>query len=116
VMSMLRTFADRGCQKNLTFFYGNPTWDSIIYREELADIKNKINLKLVHVLERPPEDWQGETGFINKDILQRQLPENYKECTFFLCGPLPMINAVESALHAIEVPRRNIHSEQYEMA
>jgi predicted ferric reductase len=116
VMSMLRTFTDRGGERNLTFFYGNPTWDSIIYREELAEIENKINLKLVHVLERPPEDWQGEKGFINKDIFQRHLPENYKECTFFLCGPLPMITAVEGALHAVDVPRRNIHSEQYEMA
>ena len=46
VMSMLRTFADRGCKKRFTFFYGNPTWDSVIYREELAEIEEKINLNL----------------------------------------------------------------------
>ena len=116
VMSMLRTFTDRSCKKNFTFFYGNPTWESIIYREELAEIETKINLKLVHVLERPPEDWQGEKGFITSDVLKRHFPENYKECTFFLCGPLPMINAVEGALRGLEVPPRHIHSEQYEMA
>jgi len=116
VMSMLRTFADRGCDRHLTFFYGNPTWESIIYREELAEIEEKIDLNLVHVLERPPEDWQGEKGFINAEVLKRNLPENYKDCTFFLCGPLPMIEAVERALHSLEVPLRHIHSEQYEMA
>jgi predicted ferric reductase len=116
VMSMLRTFADRGCDRHLTFFYGNPTWESIIYREELAEIEEKIDLNLVHVLERPPEDWQGEKGFINANVLKRNLPENYKDCTFFLCGPLPMIEAVERALHSLEVPLRHIHSEQYEMA
>ncbi|MBG0784172.1 MAG: ferric reductase-like transmembrane domain-containing protein [Anaerolineaceae bacterium] len=116
VMSMLRTFVDRGCTKHFAFFYGNPTWDSIIYREELSEIVGKIDLNLVHVLENPPEDWQGEKGYINVDVLKRHLPENYKECTFFLCGPLPMIEAVERSLHTLEVPLRHIHSEQYEMA
>lgn len=116
VMSMLRTLADRNCEKKMIFFYGNPTWESVIYREELEEIEQKLNLKLVHVLEKPPEGWEGERGFINADILQRYLPENYKEVTYFLCGPLPMIEAVEGALHKIHVPVLQIFSEQYEMA
>lgn len=116
VMSMLRTLADRKSEKRLTFFYGNPTWDSIIYREELEDLERQLNLNLVHVLERPPEGWEGESGFINADVLRRHLPANYKECTFFLCGPLPMIEAVEAALDKVEVAPTNIYSEQYEMA
>ncbi|MDW7755026.1 MAG: ferric reductase-like transmembrane domain-containing protein, partial [Brevefilum sp.] len=91
VMSMLRTLADRNCEKKMIFFYGNPTWESVIYREELEEIEQKLNLKLVHVLERPPEGWEGETGFINAAILKRYLPQNYKDSTYFLCGPLPMI-------------------------
>lgn len=116
VMSMLRTLADRNCEKKMIFFYGNPTWESVIFREELEELEQKLNLKLVHVLEKPPEGWEGERGFINADILQRYLPENYKESTYFLCGPLPMIEAVEGALHKIHVPVLHIFSEQYEMA
>ncbi len=116
VMSMLRTLADREDPKELTFFYGNPTWDSIIYREELEELNQQLNMNLVHVLERPPEGWEGETGFINADVLRRHLPANYKECTFFLCGPLPMIEAVEAALAELDIAPSNIYSEQYEMA
>ncbi|MDF1520568.1 MAG: ferric reductase-like transmembrane domain-containing protein [Brevefilum sp.] len=116
VMSMLRTLADRNCEKKMIFFYGNPTWESVIYREELEEIEQKLNLKLVHVLERPPEGWEGETGFINAAILKRYLPQNYKDSTYFLCGPLPMIEAVEGALHKLHVPVLHIFSEQYEMA
>lgn len=116
VMSMLRTLADRNCEKKMIFFYGNPTWESVIFREELEELEQKLNLKLVNVLEKPPEGWEGERGFINADILQRYLPENYKESTYFLCGPLPMIEAVEGALHKIHVPVLHIFSEQYEMA
>jgi len=116
VMSMLRTLADRNCEKRMFFFYGNPTWESIIYREELEELEKKLNLELVHVLEKPPEWWEGESGFITADILKRYLDENYKEATYFLCGPLPMIEAVEGALHKIHVPSIKVFSEQYEMA
>ena len=116
VMSMLRTLADRGAENEVVFFYGNPTWDSIIYREELETLKDRLNLNLVNVIERPDEGWQGETGFINVDVLQRNLPKDYKDCTYFLCGPLPMITAVEKALDELQISPRNVHSEQYEMA
>lgn len=116
VMSMLRTLADRDCRQKLTFFYGNPTWESIIYREELEELEKELDLTMVHVLEKPPERWEGESGFITADILRRHLPEDYKASTFFLCGPLPMIEAVEGALHALDVPPAHVFSEQYEMA
>jgi 3-phenylpropionate/trans-cinnamate dioxygenase ferredoxin reductase subunit len=116
VMSMLRTLAARKCKNQLTFFYGNPTWESIIYREKLEELKQELNLNLIHVLEKPSEDWEGEKGFINIEVLKRYLPEDYQETVFFICGPLPMIEAVEPCLHELEVPPTQIFSEQYEMA
>ncbi len=116
VMSMLRTLAERKFHANVLFFYGNPTWDSIIYREELEEIDKAENIKVVHVLERPPEGWEGEKGFINTEVLKRHLPENYKDLTYFMCGPLPMINAVEACFKELHIPRTHVFSEQYEMA
>jgi 3-phenylpropionate/trans-cinnamate dioxygenase ferredoxin reductase subunit len=116
VMSMLRTLAARKCKNQLTFFYGNPTWESIIYREKLEELKQELNLNLIHVLEKPSEDWDGEKGFINTEVLKRHLPVDYQETVFFICGPLPMIEAVEPCLHELEVPPTQIFSEQYEMA
>jgi predicted ferric reductase len=116
VMSMLRTLADRKSDQRVVFFYGNPTWESIIYREELEELEKKLNIEMVHVLEKPPEGWEGEKGFVTAEILRRHLPENYKQATYFLCGPLPMIEAVEGALEKINVPSTHVFSEQYEMA
>jgi NAD(P)H-flavin reductase len=101
------------------FFYGNPTYDTIIFRDELAQLEEEMDcLTVVHVLERPPEDWKGEKGFITAEILARHLPEDYKqwEYIFFLCGPMPMIQAVEGALHKLDVATPKIFSEKYEMA
>ncbi len=124
IMSMLRTMADRGDDRSVQFFYGNPTWDTSAFREELAELEEKLNLEVIHVLERPPEDWEGESGFVTKDMLEPRLCEDYRECQFFLCGPPPMLEAVEAALidlgvsrgHLRHEIRERIHTEFYKMA
>lgn len=123
-MSLLRTLADRDDDRLVQFFYGNPTWEEIIFREELETLETKLNLEVIHVLERPPEDWQGESGFITKDILERHLAKAATENTYFMCGPLPMLEAVEGALTELAISRgdkprevlKHLRSERYEMA
>lgn len=118
VLSILRTMRDRERERPVIFFYGNPTYETIIYRDELEELEKQIDLKVIHVLEQPPEGWEGETGFITAEILKRHLPEDYQqwEYLFFLCGPMPMIEAVEGALEKLNVSSTRIFSEKYEMA
>ncbi len=122
IMSMLRTLADRQDKRPIVFFYGNPTWESVIMREEIHQLEEQLNMKVVHILERPPEDWEGETGFIRPEILERHIDFECGECVFFACGPLPMLKAVFDSLEALDVPgerinrQRQLHMEEYEMA
>ena len=111
IMSMLRTMADRGDDRQIQFFYGNPTRETVIFREELAALEEKLNLEVIHVLEKPPEGWEGERGFITVDVLQRLLCEDFRDCVFFICGPLPMIDAVTGALEKLAVSRGRTHAE-----
>ncbi|MBN1641099.1 MAG: ferric reductase-like transmembrane domain-containing protein [Anaerolineae bacterium] len=115
-MSILRTLADRGDQRPLILFYGNPVWDTVIYRDEIATFKERLNLRVVHVLQKPPPGWEGETGYINADILSRHLPRERNSWAYMLCGPLPMIDAVTHALHRLGIPPLHVHEERYEMA
>ena len=125
VMSMLRTLADRGEDRSVQFFYGNPTWESIIFREELEELEERLNLEVIHVLEDPPEGWEGPSGFINTEVLQHLLCPGFKGCKYFICGPLPMLQAVERSLQELAVERgqirdevilEHVHSERYKMA
>jgi predicted ferric reductase len=121
IMSMLRTLAERGDDRPLQFFYGNRTWDNVTFREELAELESQLDLDMVHVLENPPEGWEGETGFITKEVLGRHIPHDRKECVYFICGPLPMIRLVRKALHDLQMEgkvcsEQRVFSEQYEMA
>jgi len=114
--SILRTLADRGERRPIIMLYGSRTWEDVIYREELAALEERLNLRVIHTLEVPPEGWEGEVGFINAAMLERHLPADRADWTYLLCGPLPMINAVERALQKVGVPLDNIQSELYEMA
>lgn len=116
IMSTLRTLADRGDKRPLMLFYGSPTWEDVIYREELEELEKRLNLKVIHVLERAHRDWQGEKGFITAAVLDYHLPEDRADLQYFMCGPLPMIRAVEPALQKAGVPLSHVHSERYEMA
>jgi len=109
IMGMLRTLADREDKHSLQFFYGNPTWEDVIFREELDALQTKLNLEVIHVLEKPPQNWEGESGYITKDVLQRHLSCDYRNCTYFICGPLPMIVSVERSLEELAVSRRHVH-------
>lgn len=116
LMSQLRTMADRGDRRPVLLLYGNPTWDSITFREELDELQHRMNLQVVHVLEKPAADWQGEKGFITAALLDRYLPENRQDLQYLMCGPLPMIVAVERALTKVGISLSKVHAERYEMA
>jgi len=116
LMSQLRTMADRGDKRPVLLLYGNPAWDSITFREELGELQRRMNLQVVHVLEKPAADWQGEKGFITAGLLDRYLPANRQDLQYMMCGPLPMIVAVERALTKVGISLSKVHSERYEMA
>jgi predicted ferric reductase len=110
-ISMLRTLADRGDRRPHTLVYGSASWDSAAFREDLAELASRIDLKVVHVLEKPPLGWLGETGVIGAELLERHLPRSGRRVCF-VCGPDAMMDAAESALAELGVPIEDIHAER----
>jgi predicted ferric reductase len=118
IMGILRTLADRGEQRSLLLFYGNRDWESATFREEIEDLKSRLNLEVVFIIEKPPEGWQGESGFITADLLNKYMPEDLKRNNYeiFLCGPEPMLNAVEPLLEKdLGVSWDDIHLERFNL-
>ncbi|MCE7984492.1 MAG: hypothetical protein DYG89_25240 [Caldilinea sp. CFX5] len=115
VMSILRTLRDCGDQRPLLLINGNVDWEGVLFREELERLPQELNLKAVHVLQNPPVDWNGETGLINKALIDRYLPQNLKDFTYFVCGPEPMMDMVEPYLRQRGVPLRQIFSERFKI-
>ncbi|NOQ90108.1 MAG: oxidoreductase [Gammaproteobacteria bacterium] len=115
IMSMLRTLADRNEQRPLWFIYGNNSWQDVIFREELETLEQRLNLRLVHVLNKPAADWEGESGVITPQLLRKILPDEKQKIEYFLCGPKPMSDMVQQELHKLQVPMSKIHFELFDM-
>ena len=113
MMSMIRTLADQGDKRPIILLYGSKDWASITFREELEALQARVDLKVVHVLEVPPEGWTGEKGFINAGVLKRHLPRPYADHDYFICGPAIMMDAIEETLGELGVPLSKYHSERY---
>lgn len=114
-ISMLRTMADRRDKRPVVLFYGSPTWDETAYREELEALERRLDLRVVYVLEEPPDGWTGETGLIDAALLDRRLPEDRLDRLYLNCGPEAMIDAVEEALQRCGVPLDRIRSERFDL-
>lgn len=115
VISMLRTLADRGDRRPQLLVYGARSWDEITFREELEQLQARLRLRVVHVLSQAPPDWQGERGRVTVELLERHLPEDRTSFLYFVCGPPPMMDAVEHALRRAGVPWPNIYTERFNM-
>lgn len=114
IMSMVRTMADRNDLRPIILFYANKTLDGATYREELDELQNRLRLNVIHVLAEAPEGWEGESGFISAPLMARYLPEGRMQYEYFICGPPPMMNAVENALGQLGVPPEKLHSERFD--
>ena len=113
MMSMIRTLADRGDKRPVVLVYGSKDWDSITFRDELEALKARLDLTIVHVLSKPPAGWTGEQGFITAEMFKRHLPPPYADHEYFICGPGPMMDAIERVLGELAVPLSKYHSERY---
>ena len=116
MMSVLNTLADRGDKRPVYLFYGDLCEDTALYQQEFASLEKRMNLEFVQVLEKPPRADCPCKGYITKDLMASILPENYKELFYFICGPKPMLAAMDRNLAALEVPASQIKVERYDMA
>ena len=115
ILSMLVTLAERNDEHPLLLIYASKTWEDVTYREQLEALKDKLDLTIVHVLRKPPEDWSGETGYVDKELLQRYIPKRPATRNYFICAVPKIMDAVEVALHELGVPVTNIHMEHYNL-
>ncbi len=116
MMSFLHTMAERRDPRPLVLLYADRNWEGIAYREELDQLKNRLDLQVVFVLQQPPDDWQGETGMITPELLQKHLPEELILRNFFICGPPAMMDAVQDSLLQRGVRQEFIHTERFNLA
>lgn len=115
LLSNLHALVARRDPRPVIVIYGSPTWEEASFREELKAMKQHLDLSLVHVIDAPSADWQGESGKIDRELLLRHLPADTRHWPHLLCGPGPMLDALRRDLADLGVPLRHIDYEIFEL-
>ena len=111
--SICRYCTDKQLNTNVVLLYGNETEEDIVFREQFEEMqKQNENLKVVHTISKPSKGWKGYTGYINRDMVKKEIPD-YKERTFYICGPPKMVEAMENLLKELMVPQNQIKKENF---
>jgi ring-1,2-phenylacetyl-CoA epoxidase subunit PaaE len=101
-----------------TLIYGNRTVNSIMFLEEIEDLKDRYGprLQIVHVLSREPQEIELANGRIDAAKLGRLLDTVVATPSvdeWFLCGPYELIETARTTLQDHAVPPRAIHRELF---
>lgn len=118
VMSILKTTLETEPHSQFTLVYGNRNRRSIIFREELEDLKNRYmqRLQIIHILSREEPDSKLHHGRIDAEKC-RQLMSGLIQLSsineIFLCGPETMIHSLRETLEKDGFPPEHIHFELF---
>ena len=102
----------------VTLLYGNRTTNSVMFAEELSDLKDAHprQLDLIHILSREPRDVELFSGRLDAERLRRLLgvlvPVQDMDHVW-LCGPFAMLTEAREVLEELGVPRERIHFELF---
>jgi ring-1,2-phenylacetyl-CoA epoxidase subunit PaaE len=118
VLSLLATALATEPESRFTLLFGNRYARSVMFTEDLADLKNRYpdRLHVVHVLSREPQDAELLSGRIDADRLGRLLdgllPASGVD-EWFLCGPYGMVMDAKAVLAGRDVPDGAVHTELF---
>ncbi len=133
LMAILKTILEEEPQSKVHLLYGNRSEESILFYDQLEQLQKRYDgqLSVTHTLSQPKREkpkglsglfakgtvsWEGLTGRVDSALINRFLLENAsntREVEYFICGPGPMINVVEHALHQQNIDKKHIHVEHF---
>ncbi|MET9611457.1 1,2-phenylacetyl-CoA epoxidase subunit PaaE [Kitasatospora indigofera] len=108
--------ADRTSQ--VTLLYGNRRSDTVMFADELADLKDRYlgRFQLLHVLSRETRDAELLTGRLDPErvgALLNALVDIPKVDHWWLCGPFGMVTGAKELLAGLGVPADRVHQELF---
>jgi Na+-transporting NADH:ubiquinone oxidoreductase subunit F len=111
IFTIYNKWPDRSCW----LFFGCRTTKDIFYLEQFEKLAKKhTNFHVVYALSDKldkNEKWAGETGFIHLEV-DKKLEKGIRRQAF-LCGPLPMIEAVTRVLEEKGVNAEDIFYDEF---
>ncbi len=118
ILSILKTTLETEPQSSFTLIYGNKRIDSIMFLEEIEDLKNRYQerFRVFNVLSQEVQNADLLNGRIDGAKIERFLENlmSAKEIDeVFLCGPFQMVMSAQEAFINAGIDKANIHMELF---
>ena len=109
--AMIESVLNRGLNMEFHLVYGNSYENDVIFQETFRDLAEKHeNFHLTEVISRPTDGYAGLTGHLSAELIESAVG-SLTDKTFYVCGPTPFNEFVESQLKAQGVEDKRIRIE-----
>jgi len=108
----------KNSNRKISFWYGARSFREMFYDDEFQKLQdNYSNFEYQVALSEPlPEDhWKGPVGFIHQ-VVYDELLKNHEDPTeieYYMCGPPPMIDAIDKMLYDLGVEEELIAYDKF---
>jgi ring-1,2-phenylacetyl-CoA epoxidase subunit PaaE len=121
VMSLVSTALAEEPASRVTLIFGNRQTTSVMFLEELEDLKNEYpdRFHLINVLSREAQDVELFSGRIDRERLERILGAIVPVPTvdeWYLCGPFGLVETAQGLLADLGVDPHHVHHEVFHVA
>jgi ring-1,2-phenylacetyl-CoA epoxidase subunit PaaE len=118
VLSIAATVLAAHPDTHVTLLYGNRRADTVMFAEDLADLKDRYRhrLQLDHVLSREPVEAEIFAGRLDREKLHTLLTSlvpTPQVDHWWLCGPLEMVTGARDLLTELGIGREKVHAELF---
>jgi ring-1,2-phenylacetyl-CoA epoxidase subunit PaaE len=118
VLSIVKTTLAAEPRSHMTLVYGNRSSASVLFGEELADLKDRYTTRfnLVYILSREHQDIELLNGRIDREKCDRLLEQWIGASNIdvaYICGPRTMMEAVSESLQSRGLDKSQIKMELF---
>lgn len=112
-ISICKNATDKRLNSKIILFYGCRTENDIAFKQELEKMQEQNkNLNIIFMINEASSQWKGATGVINAEMIKNELPD-YNDNLFYVCGPPPMVKAMETLIESIGLPKTQLKLEYF---
>ena len=118
MMSIAASVLAADDKSTVTLLYGNRRSDTVMFADEVADLKDAhpARMQIVHVLSREPQEVELHSGRLDAARLTARLPATVDVPAvdhWWLCGPFAMVTDAIEVLRELGVDPGRIHRELF---
>jgi ring-1,2-phenylacetyl-CoA epoxidase subunit PaaE len=118
MMSIAASVLAASDESTVTLLYGNRRSDTVMFADEVADLKDAYpaRMQIVHVLSREPQEVELFSGRLDAARLAALLPVTVDVASvdhWWLCGPYGMVTEATTLLGELGVDADRVHRELF---